>query len=166
MDHCDPPIVSPSPDPPLSTDSIRSSGREPERMNRRLHDFSAYVSNNASYNTHFLAGSRVMPTHLDLSAGGGYHTGVRPRMLQQSSAFTAHPKSQPNPSSHISEQSLPKGWFNKRGDELVRPGTTILMPPDRQYPDHFKHHPDVGSGFMDSKGNIIDVNCRVIRRVG
>jgi hypothetical protein len=154
-------------------------------MSRRFRDISPDVQDNTIYNARYLKyqGSPAMPTHQthqshqthrahpSHSHSSGYHTDVQPQMLRRSttSAAATHvTKSRPIPASHASERSIhqPQGWFNRRGDELVQRGTIIRQPPEREYPSHLKHHPDVGVGFMDSKGNVIDANCRLIKRVG
>lgn len=99
------------------------------------------------------------PTHRRRSNSGG--SGLPPLPPLQSALRP--PGSHP---SHIVSGQR-RGWFNRRGDEFVNPTTVILEErTDKQYPSHLRYHPEVGKGYQDSYGNVIDTNGRITRRIG
>jgi hypothetical protein len=154
---------------PIRRDRSRSfeSTRSRERTERRNRDIDPDVQLNTRYNAKALAyaperpspGSRMRSEQIQHSSG--YHTDAQPSMLRRSSTTTAHPKS-----SRSSQSMAPKGWFNNRGDQLVGRGQVICQPRDREYQPCFATYPPVGTGYGDSSGNIIDMEGRLIKRVG
>jgi hypothetical protein len=42
----------------------------------------------------------------------------------------------------------------------------IRQPKDREFQPCFAHYPPPGHGFADSAGNVIDMEGRLIKRVG
>ncbi|CCA68973.1 hypothetical protein PIIN_02833 [Serendipita indica DSM 11827] len=160
-----------------------------ERQQRRNRDLDPDVQDNTRYNATSLRYVDGPPRpsrgrsdyHVHAS---GYATDAQPQMLRRSATTAAHvhhPSSthssgHPTRYSHqlqssrgidVESDAPPlKGWFNQRGDELIDKNTVICQPLDRQYSSRFKHYPPVGQGFGDSHGNIIDINGRLLKRVG
>jgi hypothetical protein len=58
------------------------------------------------------------------------------------------------------------GWYNQRGDQFIKPGTIICQPKELQYARRFERYPEVGKGYGDSIGNVIDVRGQLLKRVG
>jgi hypothetical protein len=60
-------------------------------------------------------------------------------------------------SSHYSDYSstVPRGWYNRRGDQYIRKGVIIMQPPERQWHPVFTAYPDVGKGWMDEDGQFL-----------
>jgi hypothetical protein len=157
---------------PLRRDRSRSfeSTRSRERTERRNRDIDPDVQDNTRYNAKALAYAPERPTPVTRvrSSGehhsSGYHTDAQPSMLRRNSTTTtAHPKS--HRSSHAPPPP-PKGWFNSRGDQLVSHNSVIRQPAGREYQPCFARYPPPGQGFADSAGNVIDMEGRLIKRVG
>lgn len=154
---------------PIRRDRSRSfeSTRSRERTERRNRDIDPDVQDNTRYNAKALAYAPERPSPSSrmrseqVQHSSGYHTDAQPSMLRRSSTTTAHPKS-----SRSSQSVAPKGWFNSRGDQLVGRNSVIRQPRDREYQPCFVSYPPVGTGYGDSIGNIIDMEGRLIKRVG
>jgi len=149
---------------PLRRDRSRSF--ESTRSRERHRDIDPDVQDNTRYNAKALAYAPERPSPVtrvrsDEHRGSGYHTDAQPSMLRRNSTTTAHPK--PHRSSHAPP---PKGWFNSRGDQLVGHNSVIRQPKDREFQPCFAHYPPPGHGFADSAGNVIDMEGRLIKRVG
>lgn len=154
---------------PLRRDRSRSfeSTRSRERQERRNRDIDPDVQDNTRYNAKALAYAperhspviRMRPDQPHHNSG--YHTDAQPSMLRRSNTAAGHPKS--HRSSHL---PTPKGWFNSRGDQLVAHGSVIRQPPDREFLPCFAHYPAPGQGFADSAGNVVDMDGRLVKRVG
>ncbi|CAG7853642.1 SubName: Full=Uncharacterized protein {ECO:0000313/EMBL:CCA68427.1} [Serendipita indica DSM 11827] len=157
-----------------------------ERQQRRNRDLDPDVQENTRYNATSLKyiDGPLRPSRGRSDYHGGYATDVQPPRFRRNSMTTAHAQ---RPSSIYSfshptwyslqlhsshgidqESHAPalKGWFNQRGDELIYKNTVICQERERQYSPRFKNYPPVGQGFGDSRGNIIDINGRLLKRVG
>ncbi|KAG8810975.1 hypothetical protein FRB91_005698 [Serendipita sp. 411] len=158
--------------------------RARERAERRNADLDPEVVLNTKYNAqnlkyhsptdnqHHISSSRPHPPTRHMSSG--YATDVQPVMLRRNSTQTTvpglhHHHSSSSSSRHAtsSRSDMPlKGWFNRRGDQFIDKNTVICQPMDRQFSSRFKGYPEVGQGYGDSNGNIIDVQGRLIKRIG
>lgn len=135
----------------------RSSSVNSRKSERRNRDLDPDVRDNTQYNAHAL---KYMPRmHSDPHASGGYHTDAQPQMLRRSTT------SRTNPASHGAAATL-IGWYNQRGDQFIKPGTVICQPKELQYSRRFHQYPEVGKGYGDAKGNVIDAYGHLIKRVG
>ena len=154
---------------PLRRDRSRSfdSTRSRERAERRNRDIDPDVQDNTRYNAKALTYAPERPSPVtrirseQVQHSSGYHTDAQPSMLRRSSTATGHPKS-----SRSSHPPAPKGWFNSRGDQLVGRNSVIRQPHDREYQPCFARYPAPGQGYGDSAGNVIDMEGRLIKRVG
>lgn len=151
---------------PLRRDRSRSFEltRSRELAERRNEDIDPDVQENTRYNAKTLAYAPERPSPVtrersDEGHGSGYHTDAQPSMLRRNSTTTAHPES------HRSSHPPPKGWFNSRGDQLVGHNSVIRQPAGREYQPCFADYPPPGQGFADSRGNTIDMEGRLIKRV-
>lgn len=154
-------------DPYRSTRRDRSrsfeSTRSRERAERRNRDLDPDVQDNTRYNAkalHYHTDRPTASTRLRPERGSGYHTDAQPSALRRSNTAGHHP------SSRSGNPAAPKGWFNARGDQLVGKNSVIRQPHDREYQPCFSTYPAVGTGYGDSLGNIIDLDGRVLKRVG
>jgi len=143
---------------PLRRDRSRSfdSTRSREHRNR---DIDPDVLDNTRYNASALNYPPPLTRMRSDHHSSGYNTDAP--VLRRSSTTTAHSKA-----AHSSHAPPLKGWFNSRGDQLVGHNTVIRMPKDREYQPCYAHYPLPGQGFADAKGNVIDVDGRILKRVG
>lgn len=136
----------------------RSSSVNSRTSERRNRDLDPDVRDNTQYNAHALKFNTRMysdPHH----GGGGYHTDAQPQMLRRGTT-----SSRANPASHGGAPLI--GWYNQRGDQFIKPGTVICQPKELQYSRRFDRYPEVGKGYGDAKGNVIDAYGHLIKRVG
>ncbi|CAG8763670.1 6376_t:CDS:1, partial [Acaulospora colombiana] len=60
----------------------------------------------------------------------------------------------------------PKGFYNRRGDQYLGDGGIIRQPRDLEYSSAFATYPEVGKGFANSYGTVIDAYGRILARCG
>jgi len=126
------------------------------RSDRRNRDLDPDVQDNTKWN----AVNLKYPMNRTQTAPSGYHTDAQPVMLRRSTT-----SSRGGPTSH-GAAAPPVGWYNQRGDQFIRPGTVICQPKEVQYSRRFDRYPEVGKGYGDAIGNVIDAYGRLIKRVG
>lgn len=97
----------------------------------------------------------------------GYETeGPRPRSRTSAASVPSSGKlSRPTPLT-LEPDPNARGWFNRRGDQYFDRKTIICPPKQNSYPKKFDLYPEVGEGYMDNLGRVIDCNGKFVRRMG
>lgn len=129
----------------------RSASVNSRTSERRHRDLDPDVLDNTKYNAVNLKYS-MNRMHSDSHHSSGYATEAQPAMLRRSTTSSQHSSS--------------RGWYNQRGDQFIKPGTIICQPKELQYSRRFERYPEVGKGYGDAIGNVIDAHGRLLKRVG
>ncbi|KAJ7190285.1 hypothetical protein GGX14DRAFT_382330 [Mycena pura] len=65
--------------------------------------------------------------------------------------------------SPIFPSQRPRGWFNRRGDQLwTNEGAYKAAPPGQEFPPELRDYPECGTGWMNEEGVHIDMGHRLI----
>ncbi|PVG02113.1 hypothetical protein CPB86DRAFT_811994 [Serendipita vermifera] len=161
----------------LRRDRSRSSDpeRRRDRADARYRDVSPDTKARTLYNAQHLKYpderpqvSRIRSEHHN----SGYYTDAQPSsMMRRSSTATAAPSSTRSSRSNQAAAAAPakissKGFYNRRGDQYLGDGGIIRQPREFEYSSAFASYPEVGKGFANSYGTVIDVHGRILARCG
>lgn len=117
----------------------------------------------------------IHSAHPDTRRTSGYHTDdiqistLRRRSSSGGAIATTsirHTRPSEDPAPPKTAKLSSKGFYNRRGDQFLGEDTIIRQPMELEYAPEFANYPEVGKGFANAYGTVINTHGNIVSRSG